>query len=409
MMKTKASDSAWKRFLHWKPDQKDAFPLLANFCQVYLAYGAEAVHRTEDRLPCDTNMQTFTNKLQPNQKELFCCNQFKRCMFSFLIDTTTMELASRTKQLEHGKDILYTSLVSHLVLNSPKMIRGFNAPWRLDKPLIANEADEYSFVTKWHNIQGTPHESKLSVPRAMVESVTSFICNFRPSTARDKGCLKRDIPRCIRELGSGITLDVMWENLNAMVLSDDLPEERAERIHRWMCTWKTWGGSECTSSPSKRGLPPFASYVAIRFTSIFHPDIFDWSCLFLGQYARQGLLELIGLSTEDAKIIAANPKSKKKSKEIFVSLLQMLPAALKLCEYGNELLKTLESLHLSPLAAVTIEHMLCEYRKISSLRSIFKIQNNEWQRTDVNYYRELWQKVKPIYHNHEMNMTRPTN
>lgn len=66
-----------------------------------------------------------------------------------------------------------------------------------------------------------------------------------------------------------------------------------------------------------RGLPPLATYVAVRFVSIFYPEVCSWDTLQIGQYAAQGLLEVLGMSEADAALLSRD-LNKQRSIEVLI-------------------------------------------------------------------------------------------
>ena len=121
-----------------------------------------------------------------------------------------------------------------------------------------------------------------------------------------------------------------------------------------------------------------------------NPDLYDLDSRDIGQPAVMGLWLLCGKSVTDARAAAADKIKKKDIDSLFHKLISLLPDVL--LEYDEHgIVQALTDLNIMPLCAQTIEHMLCEYRKMCSPERRVASANR------YAGYKELWSRVSPIY------------
>ena len=103
------------------------------------------------------------------------------------------------------------------------------------------------------------------------------------------------------------------------------------------------------------------------------------------------------MSQADASLLSRSLNKKRAAQVrcLFRCLLEQLPGAIKKLRHCD-LLKKLESMHLCPFAAVTVEHMLCEFRKVNQKR-VVNDEGTPKLRTPSQEFQALWQIVQPIY------------
>jgi hypothetical protein len=140
------------------------------------------------------------------------------------------------------------------------------------------------------------------------------------------------------------------------------------------------------------GLGPFASVVAARLLALIDPRLYDYSRKDLGQFARMGLGLLAGM---DAKLAKEFSEGKTKARlreanELFAELLAQLPAAVEQRD-EDRIMERLS--HVQPLVAQTVEHMLCEFRKIM----VPEGRDKGGSRTSDEEYAALWRAAARVY------------
>jgi hypothetical protein len=442
-----------RKLICWRED-RHYLPGLPDFVRLYLAYGAETVSRTGflmekstggARLPAGLDLhRDFVDRLSPRHRARFLNYGLRRCMFSFLADTTTLNLADKLRNVR-GADLLYNSLLSHFVLNSPEDFDAFGGPFSLATPLIPAVMGAEDFVEKWRESRRVSKERalgassspppaggtkrkrgtdgvgasvtyrKLSVSRALGCGVKDIFCHCRPLSTADTGDLTRDIPAFVEQLGSGGRVGDLW---NRSVAASGRREEGDSKSDGRSSSPPPVDGSAAVlaefrapvwgvartrkdgkGSKGLRGLPPFAAYVAARFVGIFDARFGDWDHSFeLGQYAVLGLLELLGVPEAHAAALSRESRAEVGAaiSRVFRALVvSLLPNALRTTGRGRDIVETLDAMGLAPLAAVTVEHMLCEFRKVNARSA--RISTNPKQRTPSHVYEALWRRVHPLY------------
>jgi hypothetical protein len=466
--KERPSAEAVAALARWGGELKEGeeLPRLVDFAKVFLAYGAEVADRSGRGLPPGHRLDgDYVSKMDEKQRAQFRSSKLRRCTFSFLTDTSTMNLASKLRDVE-GPDMLYNSLVAHFILNSKSDFNGFEGPFSLARPLIPAVMDDTEFVRRWRELHAPPAaaaavkrggeegeaeaeaapvtsgrrrkgaaaatavaavaappvDMKLSVSRAIGSSVKDTICHCRPlqdelgMPIEDLGKMTRDMPTFVRQLGepSGAAPDApkrlrdIWRGFEDAVNEGGSAKQVSDEVlHVLTKGSKAWGNPLLRSKKGKkeelgaRGLPPFGAYVAIRFVSIFYPQLCDWNTLEIGQYAVQGLLELIGISEKQAGLLSKNlgKEPERQVKSIFLRIVSRLPEVIHDLG-GDDLVRILDSMGLFPLVAVNVEHMLCEFRKVNQDRLCKGSEEPRKGGTPPEAYRAMWAGVEDIYAGH---------
>ncbi len=125
-----------------------------------------------------------------------------------------------------------------------------------------------------------------------------------------------------------------------------------------------------------------------RLLSILDPTIYNLDRRDIGDYAELGIWLMDGMQPEAARE-AVKSKWTPAVDYQFHDLLQRLPSALEARD-RHEIISKLEQLGLHPLAAQSVEHMLCEFRKM---------QLPEGRRArgePFDGYASLWEAVAPV-------------
>ena len=108
----------------------------------------------------------------------------------------------------------------------------------------------------------------------------------------------------------------------------------------------------------------------------------------IGDFAELGLWLLLGIATEEARVIVGTSPFKAGVDKLFLALLEALPAALAAVDQHG-VVERLARLHLLPTCAQCLEHMLREWRKMC-------LPEGRTARGDpFPGYKELWLAVAP--------------
>ena len=110
------------------------------------------------------------------------------------------------------------------------------------------------------------------------------------------------------------------------------------------------------------GLPAFGELLVLRLLAVADPRLCDWGRRDLGDYAQLGLWLLDGMEEGAAREAVKAPWGKA-ADVMFDKLLRALPGAFQARDRDG-IIGALEELGLCPLAAQSVEHMLCEFRKL---------------------------------------------
>ena len=140
------------------------------------------------------------------------------------------------------------------------------------------------------------------------------------------------------------------------------------------------------------GLGPFSSVVAARFLALIDPRHYDFGRADLGQFARMGLGLLAGMDAKRAREFSTTRSKFKEADALFAKLCSQLPAALQQRDEDG-IVYRLSAHHLQPLVAQTIEHLLCEFRKVL----VPENRERGGSKTTDAEYQSLWQSAEPVY------------
>ena len=132
--------------------------------------------------------------------------------------------------------------------------------------------------------------------------------------------------------------------------------------------------------------------VAARFLALIDPRLYDFGRADLGQFARMGLGLLAGMDAKRAREFSTTRSKFKEADALFAQLCSQLPAALQQRDEDG-IVDRLSANHLQPLVAQTIEHLLCEFRKVLVPENC---QCGGSKTTDEEY-QSLWQSAEPAY------------
>ena len=347
-------------------EEEPALPRLQDFAAVYLAFGAEVLHR----LGCLTleEKRHYEEALPKKERDAFADPQKKRCSFSFLSDTTTLTVVGHLRK--HSKEdanVLYKAVASSVVLNSAKRFKDFEEDLHLETPLTAAAYEKLFY-------ERCPAERKVPQPlyRTWMETLERHGDRSGDMVVNSGRFLQRLAEKAAKA----------WEE----VLKAETGEELLKVLR----------------DPEGLDLGNgFGPVIVARLLGLLDAR---WDCLNcheLGEYACFGLHYLAGKEKEEAQNLAKKKtmQANKQKEELFKKLLKELPAALETRD-KHGVVEKLKKAHLFPLTAQTVEHLLCEYRKVTfpedrkavPLRT--KTADEDW--------RKLYYNALPVYLLHDL-------
>ena len=326
-------------------------PGLSGFVDIFLLFGAEAVERLSAQAG---SKERLLARLEPAARDAFC--ERRRCTFSWMTDTTSLALVRGgiAPNIQNGPNLLYSVVVGVVALNSRERFEAF-APLDVAAPLSAA-----AFAAKFEPLFG-----RAAPPQAILQAVRCTLQRYRRGNHFENTAL------FVEDMGRRVP--AAWAEIEAAGFGPDAPAA-VLRVLRGL------------------GLGPFCAIVAARLLSVADPRLFDLGHQGLGQYARMGLGLMTGLPREEAKAFSTDRKKAAEADCLFATLLAALPAALRQRDTDG-VIAQLERLHLQPLAAQTVEHMLCEYRKILAPGG----RTRGGSRTTAADYAALWAAAAPLY------------
>ena len=138
-------------------------------------------------------------------------------------------------------------------------------------------------------------------------------------------------------------------------------------------------------------MPPFRSLMVVRLLSMADPALYDFeNDRDIGEYAELGLWLLTGLPTDKARDAAKSLTQKQHVDELFAALITSLPAAVAERD-AHGIVEHLTNMNIAPLCAQNVEHMLCEFRKMS-------LPSQRAHRGEPYVaYAELWTECAPMF------------
>ena len=356
---------------------------------------------------------------------------YRRCSFSWLSDSTTVNLAYvlfvKSADLSLA-DQIYNSIIAHMVFNKFSLYENFNEgkAFKLGSKSIDYRkrikkirfslkppasllrsarncllsCDIYAYgrrslaSIKLTEKDRIPAEELKKVEQHMKKMQTLNHANIRCRDSRDRplkskqcktdenctwyprhGCyMKGSVFNAYNQYSASIPTwleqakDLKYINKIARAIqkTEKLTQKKAyEHIFKVMTQTKHFGiyNKRC-------GLPPFISYVIIRFLSIKHPHMCDWTSNDdIGPGAIRGALLMLGFKDNVAKPAAElREKWFKKGasmllRTITFELYTILRsnAFIHLAAKINGLLRTI---YMTLITMATVEHLLCEWRKI---------------------------------------------
>ena len=326
-------------------------PGLSGFVDIFLLFGAEAVERLSAQAG---SKERLLARLEPAARDAFC--ERRRCTFSWMTDTTSLALVRGgiAPNIQNGPNLLYSVVVGVVALNSRERFEAF-APLDVAAPLSAA-----AFAAKFEPLFG-----RAAPPQAILQAVRCTLQRYRRGNHFENTAL------FVEDMGRRVP--AAWAEIEAAGFGPDAPAA-VLRVLRGL------------------GLGPFCAIVAARLLSVADPRLFDLGHQGLGQYARMGLGLMTGLPREEAKAFSTDREKAAEADCLFATLLAALPAALRQRDTDG-VIAQLERLHLQPLAAQTVEHMLCEYRKILAPGG----RTRGGSRTTAADYAALWAAAAPLY------------
>ena len=319
-------------------------PLLPDFAATTLVFATDFLSRVGqlERSVFDAYWEEL-RVLRPKAAAAY--KETAHCSVSFLTDTTSMKLMQQHLGEQITPDSLYNIVLGQTVLPNWRKLEKLG-PFSAGRPPSAEE-----FARRWE--EKFPGQ-KAVVPKQLKQGVLGLL-----------GC-GPEVQKCGR-------LVEAWAAQVPKILAHIRDESRAAQ----------------DVLKQDLGLPAFRALMVARLLSVAEPHLYDFHRRDLGDYACLGLWLLDGMQ-EGAARAAVGMKSWAPAADVtFHELLQALPDALAARDRHGIIAK-LSEMGLQPLAAQSVEHMLCEFRKMM-LPGRRDPRGEPYQD-----YQALWESVAPV-------------
>jgi len=349
-----------------------------SFIPVFAAFGAECL----DKLKGGYNFENrvgFVKTIVSERLPLELRDRFetnKRCSFSFTTDTVTMLIAYHllTPKVEViptiSEDIFFKCLLCHTILND---VRTFPM---ITSITLNNTEDLEVIWDKYFNNHG--RNGKFILPSAFILCQVSLFSKFNKGIG---GGYRTSIPKFTQA----------WAKIAPKMLAD-IAEIKTQRISMKQKQALIW--RKVTTTTFIKGenayLPHFVAFVFLRTLSLIDPFFYDWDKPYVGFYALCGLVMITdGLGYTDAK------KQARTLKEDDVSLMikQFKHDVTKEISQDDEyrgLFRALSEFGVKPFSIQSLEHMLCEYRKVVTKKVMFRT----WRvSTETQFYKCVFKYI----------------
>ena len=327
-------------------------PMLEKFVDIFLAFASEALGRIEGDQQIK---EKYVARMASNDQQTF--RERRRCTFSWMTDTTTLAVIRPgiAPNLADPANALYNIVVAVVALNSRARYEAL-APLELAKPLAAAE-----FKAKFEPLFG-----RRAPPKALLQGVRCTLGRY------GKGNHFDNCAEFVEDMGR--KCPAAWAKIDAARAGGDASDAVLAVLRKDL------------------GLGPFSSIVAARLLALIDPRLYDYGRADLGQFARMGLGLLTGMDARQARAFSTTRAQAKEADALFAQLCAQLPAALRERE-GDGIVDRLAAHHLQPLVAQTVEHMLCEFRKMI----VCERRDKGGSRTTDAEYAALWRAAAPVY------------
>ena len=369
----------------------------SEFKAVFMLYAAELAHRAS---PGGAEAEWFVSALMNADSVAqgalakFVDAKVRRCTFSFLTDTSTMNLVDKvlTNAWLTDEEVVYNAVIAHAALNSHKLFDAFGGPFELDWSLSVEERArrrehaaarggpageepvpspppdlQERFRDTWLEAQAGPRGQKggqarqVMPPKALLQGVRKVILGCRGGAAprRWEGAVQRFLAMCReREFVAPLT---------AALLRAARSRESASQ--RYAAVFRTFRQHRHFSG---RALPPFVTYVIVRFLSVRYPRVCDWNTVpDIGDGAVRGALVLAGYAPDQARETSKeeSPAAKRAGEAVMAAVRDRLQRSWRQefpRTWEQGVLLRLDALGIAPFTMVSVEHMLCEFRKLAA-------------------------------------------
>ena len=326
------------------PDGKPLFARLSEFISVYLVFASDLLVRVGkmDKRVFDHYL-TELRKLNPGIADAFV--DTAHCTVSFLTDTTTLKLMKTW--LAEGENITANGLYNIII--------------------------GQTIIPNWRRIEALGPFDVLAPP-----SPEEFAKRFNSSYPGQKAVVPSHLKQgVLGPLGTGKEVDIVGRFIH------DLAAKIPETLDRVL------KGDALTSLQEDLGIPPFRALLVVRLLSIADPTLFDYDRRDIGDYAELGLWLLLGMTKNQARAAVLDSLTDPGVDPLFAALIDALPAAIAEKD-RHGIVDCLAGMHLAPLCAQNIEHMLCEWRKM------VLPDGRRARGAPSESYADLWHEAAPI-------------
>ena len=337
---------------------------LEEFAKIYLAMAAEVLERTG---AAENVKQPFFKELDASTQETMRTRD--RCTFNTVSDTTTLAIVGEMWRLkDDGPQLLYHVASAATVLNSRERYQAFVDHLDVRAPLSAQQFREL-YLAKFGKEEAPP--------KALQQCALATLTRSRRSATEDWDNKSfQGSAMFIEALGA--RCEATWAKLAELLVGPaapaDLQEAPAVAVLR-----------------QELGLGPFMAQHVARLLSVIHPKLYNLERLDCGAGAVQGLLLMYGASKEEARVWKSMLKPGE-TRALFANLLRHLPGELRKLD-KTCVLYLAEEHFLWPFAARTVQHMLCEARKVWAPEG----RPARHVATPDDVYRQLWLDAVAAY------------
>lgn len=368
-------------------EASDAINSYSYFMKVFVAYAAEAADMIKKSFDFSTKKGKLKVKYQERLLDLppiyqrdelpyFRFTEKKRCTFSFATDVTTMLIY---KKCIHNQildaNMLFRVLVAHTLLNSQYLMSSDFIDHIQIADILAMQEKDLSiwFLNLWTSYNNCSEQESAEVgkatsekwklhaafvpPSAYLQSLVTFMHQFEGG---EYFCVysgyHESMPAFLGEAAKWC--GIVWGHLEPLLRENTSNFKRTTSIIYDRVRNTPWLNGDTHL------LPPFLCFVYLRTMSLADYRFFDWNTSFIGKYAAVGMYMAKGNTEEVART--------KSTKDLiyadfadfctsFRSNVKKYPDVVRRQVFGPLFVAGLE-----PFSNQSIEHMLCEYRKVVS-------------------------------------------
>eukprot|EP00929_Paragymnodinium_shiwhaense_P102699 TRINITY_DN65913_c0_g1_i1.p1 TRINITY_DN65913_c0_g1~~TRINITY_DN65913_c0_g1_i1.p1 ORF type:complete len:502 (+),score=72.99 TRINITY_DN65913_c0_g1_i1:67-1572(+) len=346
----------------------EAAPNLDLFAAVYLAFGAELLDKCREDESATALGPKYISRLHPSVQERFVTR--RRCSFSCLTDVTTMLMVANTMcntSLE-GPQLLYVLTVGTIIANSRDRFEFLEPHLDIKRPMRAAEFEALM----------RPQFGEVCPPKALLQGVRCILDRY-PGGGHFKNS-----GLFIEDIGCNGKCAKAWDRI----------KKALRDVREGICSTAEAMERVIEALQAEMLITPFASLVLARHIGVRYPELCNFDNARLGAGAKPALGFIFGDAMDGMQELQS--ATVKDIDEIydadFQELLAIVADEINRQDH-DDIVARLERLGLMPLKGQTMEHMLCEARKVLS-----KNKGQKYKRkTGRGDFFRLWSAVRKEY------------